>query len=49
MHAASPAGPPAAPAAAADLSPLAIAVSTFFTKVRIRDFRAWLRAVRVTV
>jgi hypothetical protein len=35
--------------AAADLSPLAIAVSTFLTKVRIRDLRAWFRAVRVTV
>jgi hypothetical protein len=35
--------------AAAGLSPLAIAVSTFLTKVRIRDFRAWFRAVRVTV
>src|ERR1700744_1928806 len=34
---------------AAALSPLAIASSTFFTKVRIRAFRAWLRAVRVVV
>ena len=34
---------------AADLSPLAIASSTFLTKVRMRDFRAWLRAVRVKV
>src|ERR1051326_5622595 len=31
------------------LSPLAIAVSTFFTNVRMRDFRAALRAVRTFV
>lgn len=36
-------------AAATDLSPLAIASSTFFTNVRIRDFRAALRAVRTMV
>jgi len=36
-------------AEADDLSPLAIAVSTFLTKVRMRDLRAWLRAVRVKV
>ncbi len=35
--------------AAAVLSPLASAVSTFLTKVLMRDLRAWLRAVRVTV
>jgi hypothetical protein len=34
---------------ATDLSPLAIAISTFFTKVRMRDFRAALRAVRTLV
>jgi hypothetical protein len=34
---------------AADLSPLAIAVSTFLTKVRMRDLRALFRAVRVSV
>src|SRR5258708_7755288 len=35
--------------AATDLSPLAIATSTFLTKVRMRDFRAALRAVRTLV
>src|ERR1700761_4642362 len=35
--------------AAAVRSPPAIAVSTFLTKVRMRDFLAWLRAVRVAV
>lgn len=36
-------------AAAADLSPPAIAASTFLTNVRMRDFRAELRAVRTMV
>ena len=36
-------------AAAADLSPVAIATSTFLTKVLMRDFRAIFRAVRVAV
>jgi hypothetical protein len=31
------------------LSPLAMAVSTFLTNVRIRDFRALFRAVLVSV
>jgi hypothetical protein len=34
---------------AARLSPLAIAASTFLTKVRMRDLRAWLRSVRRSV
>src|ERR1700692_1140239 len=35
--------------AATDLSPPAIAISTFLMKVRIRDLRAWLRSVRRSV
>src|SRR5277367_2252451 len=36
-------------ACAAALSPPAMVVSTFLMKVRMRDFRAWLRRVRVLV